>query len=137
MSGTVSRPATPADAKLRRELECGVCLATMLRPLTICGEGHSACMACYERLDPKKCPTCRGKLLPRPIRNLALEGVAQDLLVPCPHAADGCPLVALRYADAGAHAAKCDWRKVSSAEQRFFPFACALPALRRPLVRPA
>ena len=88
----------------------------MLRPLTICGEGHSACMACYEKLNPKKCPTCRGALLPRPIRNLALEGLAQDLLVPCPHAANGCPLKglnALRYADAGAHATTCDWRKVN------------------------
>ena len=109
-------PPTPADAKLLRELECAVCLGTMLRPLTICGSGHSACMACYTRLNPKKCPTCRGALLPRPIRILALEALAQDVLVPCPNVADGCSLAALRYADAGAHADTCDWRKVTRAK---------------------
>ena len=42
-----------------------------------------------------------------------LKGLAQDVLVPCPHAADGCPRDALHPADVGAHADTCDWRKVN------------------------
>ena len=105
-------PATPADADLLRELECVVCKDVMLRPFSVCHLGHvSACMSCYKQL--KVCPLCRGKLLSPPTRLLPLEGLAKNVLVPCTHAADGCPLVALRYADVGAHAAKCDWRKVT------------------------
>ena len=121
-------PATPADANLLRELECVVCLGTMLRPLTVCGRGHSACMECYERLDPRVCPKCRDQLLPRPIRLLPLEGLAQELLVPCPNVADGCPLVALRYADAAAHVTMCGWRKVTARSRSFSqrrPLSCA------------
>ena len=71
----------------------------------------------------KACPDCRGDLLSPPCRLLLLEGMAKDLLVPCPYADDGCPLNALRYADAGAHADKCDWRKVicGEAERRLPP----------------
>ena len=114
-------PATPADVKLLRELECVVCKDVMLRPSSVCPEGHaSACMPCYKQL--KACPVCRGKLLSPPCRLRLLEGLAQDtgLLVPCPHAADGCPLNALRYADAGAHANTCDWRKVARVNLRMY-----------------
>ena len=106
----------PSDLRLLKELECAVCLRTMIRPLTICVKGHSACPECFEQLNqlnPRRCPSCREILLSQPIPILSLEGLAQDLLVPCPYAtADGCPLNALRYADAAAHANKCDWRKV-------------------------
>ena len=103
--------ASPADAKLLRELECIVCKDIMLRPYMVCHEGHaSACMPCFKKL--KDCPVCRRKLLSPPARILPLESMAQDLLLPCPHFADGCTLNALRYADAGAHAGICDWRKV-------------------------
>ena len=109
----------PADAHLLRELECVVCKEMMLRPYMICQEGHaSACLPCYGKL--KACPLCRQKLLSPPIRLVPLEGMAQDLLVPCPHTTDGCPLSApLRYADAGAHAGKCDWRKVRAQRESF------------------
>ena len=89
----------------------------MLRPYVICHEGHaSACMPCYKKL--KDCPVCRKGLLTPPARNLPLENATQNVRVPCPHTADGCSLDALRYADAGAHVDKCDWRKVSSADHR-------------------
>ena len=104
----------PADADLLRELECIVCKDVMMRPYSVCHLGHaSACMPCYKKL--KVCPVCRGKLPSPPTRLRLLEDWAQDagLLVPCPHAVDGCPLDALRYADTGAHADTCDWRKVN------------------------
>ena len=107
----------PADADLLRELECIVCKDVMMRPFSVCPEGHaSACMPCYKQL--KACPVCRGKLLSPPARLRLLEDWAQDagLMVPCPHTADGCPLHALRYADAGAHATSCDWSKVTLAK---------------------
>ena len=108
-------PPAPSDAHLNllERLECVVCRDVMLRPFSVCPEGHaSACMPCYKLL--KACPVCRGKLPSPPTRLRLLEDWAQDagLLVPCPHAADGCPLDALRFADAGAHAGTCDWRKV-------------------------
>ena len=103
--------ATPADALLLRELECIVCKDIMLRPYMICHEGHaSACLPCYGKLGA--CPVCRQRLLSPPARNLPLENATRSLFVPCPHVADGCPLDALRYADAGAHAGVCAWRKV-------------------------
>ena len=106
----------PADADLLRELECVVCKDVMLPPFSVCHEGHaSACMPCYKML--KECPVCRGKLLSPPTRLRPLEGLAKNVLVPCPHAADSCPLDALRYADAGAHADTCDWRKVTCAKR--------------------
>ena len=114
----VAAPLSPTDALLLRELECVVCSDIMLRPFSACHLGHaSACMSCYEQLDD--CPVCRGDLLSPPTRLLPLEAVAQNLMVPCPHAAVGCPLGALLYADAGAHAAQCDWRKVTGCE-RFY-----------------
>ena len=94
-----------------RELECVVCREIMVRPFSVCHQGHaSACMPCYKQL--KDCPVCRERLLSLPTRLRPLEVLAQDLLVPCPHATDGCPLNALRYAEAAAHADTCDWRKV-------------------------
>ena len=116
-----SKTVAPVDADLLRELECIVCKDVMLRPFSVCHLGHaSACMPCYKLL--KACPACRGKLLSPPTRLLPLEGVAKNALVPCPNTADGCPLDALRYADAGAHADTCDWRKVTCALAQ-----CALP----------
>ena len=107
--------ASPADAHLLRELECVVCKDIMLRPYMVCHEGHaSACLPCYGKL--KDCPTCRQKLLSPPARLRPLESAAQDVLVPCLNTADGCPLNALRYADAGAHAGICDWRKVRASD---------------------
>ena len=95
-----------------RELECVVCREIMVRPFSVCHQGHaSACMPCYKQL--KDCPVCREKLLSPPTRLRPLEVLAKNVLVPCPHAVDGCPLDALRYADTGAHADTCDWRKVN------------------------
>ena len=109
-------PATPADANLLRELECVVCKDVMLRPFSVCHEGHaSACLPCYKQL--KACPACRGGPQSPPTRIRSLEGLAKNILVPCPGVADGCPLDALRYADAGAHADVCDWRKVMYAKK--------------------
>ena len=113
---TAAPVAAPADGDgdLIRELECVVCKDIMLRPFLVCQHGHaSACLPCYGRLGV--CPVCRGLLLSPPCRMLLLEGLAKDVLVPCPHAADGCPRGALRYADAGAHADTCEWRKVLGA----------------------
>ena len=119
-------PATPAEANLLRELECVVCKEIMLRPFSVCQHGHaSVCTACYEQLN--ECPVCRGDLLSPPSRILPLEGMAKDLLVPCPYAAiDGCSLNALRYADAGVHAAICDWRKVLVGEAVMWCFIAAI-----------
>ena len=108
------QPPAPsgADLKLLEKLECVVCKDVTVRPFSVCHEGHaSACMPCYKLL--KACPVCRGKLQSPPTRLRHLEDLAKDVLVTCPHAADGCPLDALRYADAGAHADVCDWRKVN------------------------
>ena len=117
-AAAASQAASPIVAHLLRELECIVCKDIMFRPYMVCHEGHaSACMPCYEKLT--ECPACRQKLMSPPARNLPLEGTAQDLLVPCHNTADGCPLDALRYADAGAHAGNCDWRKVR--RLRFIP----------------
>ena len=119
---------TSTDANLLRELECVVCKDIMLRPFSVCHEGHaSACMPCYKKMNA--CPVCRGKLQSPPTRLRHLEGLAQDLLVPCPHAADGCPLHALRYADVGAHVETCDWRKVSIVLMGAFYAASPIPLI--------
>ena len=104
-------PVTPTEVDLMRELECVVCSDIMLRPFCVCQHGHaSACLPCYKLL--KECPVCREKLLSPPSRLLPLECLAKNVLLPCPHAANGCSMNALRYADAGAHADTCGWRKV-------------------------
>ena len=125
---------SPADANLQRELECVVCKDIMLRPFSVCHHGHaSTCMPCCSKLE--RCPICRGRLLSPPFRLRPLEGLAENLLVPCPHAADGCPHTQLRYGDAGVHVEKCDWRKVRPPSGYVRMHVPTLPAVRAPLHR--
>ena len=76
------------------ELECAFCALLMLPPYSICGNGHTACSACFEALEalpgpaagdavPGRCPSCREPLLAKPVRLLALETAAKRIAVSC------------------------------------------------------
>ena len=93
---------------LLEQLECPVCMHTIMPPINQCKEGHLLCSSCSDSLPtPKKCPTCRVRL--GSSRNLALEKMAQDLQMPCKYAERGCKHK-LKYGDAAAHEASCDYR---------------------------
>jgi hypothetical protein len=105
------------------ELECAFCALLMLPPYSICGNGHTACSACFEALEalpgpaagdavPGRCPSCREPLLAKPVRLLALETAAKRIAVSCRFAgAQGCHAV-MPYMMAAAHARVCPWRTV-------------------------
>jgi len=93
---------------LLTELECPVCAHLITPPIFQCEAGHLICEGCRKALSfPKRCPTCRGPL--GSTRCLAMEKVARDLAVPCPH--EGCEAV-IQYEDYAKHIATCDFRTV-------------------------
>lgn len=70
------------------QLECPVCTEYMQPPITLCGNGHSICSSCKQKLQ--KCPTCRKPF--SPIRNRTLEKLAVRVQCPCPNEPYGCTL---------------------------------------------
>lgn len=101
------------DASAEELLECPVCMDFMSGRIFQCCEGHVLCELCLEKMDEKRCPTCRqetGK-----IRNRMLGQVAERVHVTCPN--DGCEQ-RLTVQDLAQHSTKCDARS----------FACPLCA---------
>ena len=93
--------------KLLKQLECPVCLSTMLSPIRQCANGHTLCDACSATVD--KCPICR--LDGRPsMRCLALEQMACSLSIGCPH--EGCARTEA-YSSIGEHAKRCSFRPLT------------------------
>lgn len=64
----------------------------MLRPINQCVNGHSMCDWCFEEVS--SCPTCRAKKCFKS-RSLALESVADEIVLPCRYKEHGCPHVGL------------------------------------------
>ena len=54
------------------ELECPVCLETMIPPITLCVAGHNVCSNCKKRVP--SCPMCKSSFCGR---NRALEEIAK------------------------------------------------------------
>jgi len=62
---------------LAEQLECPVCQEQAAREVFQCHRGHIMCHSCRPRL--LTCPVCRAFLAGPPIRNMALERIAQAL----------------------------------------------------------
>ena len=93
--------------KLLKQLECPVCLSTMLSPIRQCANGHTLCDACSATVG--KCPICR--LDGRPsMRCLALEQMACSISIGCPH--EGCAH-SEAYSSIGEHAKWCSLRPLT------------------------
>ncbi|WVZ96345.1 LOW QUALITY PROTEIN: hypothetical protein U9M48_042000, partial [Paspalum notatum var. saurae] len=74
-------------------LQCGVCFLPLKRPIFQCAVGHAVCSPCRDKLkDSRKCHAC-GVAMPRGYhRCRVMERLVDSLVVPCPHAAHGCPV---------------------------------------------
>ena len=93
---------------LAKQLECPICLDTILPPIGQCDAGHTLCAVCKEKLPaPRKCPECR--VLLGAGRNLALEQLAAGRQFSCPNAAGGCEET-IPYERLKDHVAGCDFR---------------------------
>lgn len=88
-----------------RHLECPVCMDwPMVPPIRQCANGHTLCDACARSIS--QCPSCR--TTPVNIRNLGMERLAAQFMVPCRHAPRCEQTVA--YGQLLEHLALCDWR---------------------------
>jgi hypothetical protein len=91
---------------LLSSLECPVCLEYSLGlKIFVCGNGHSVCGNCQFYLD--ECPTCQGP--PAQTRNLALEQLAENVVVECPFVEDGC-IQSVVGSEYKLHKSNCDFR---------------------------
>jgi hypothetical protein len=86
-------------------LECPVCLEYSIGlKIFVCGNGHSVCENCQP--DLSECPTCQGP--PAKTRNLGLEQLAENVVVECPFAENGCTSF-LSSSDYQIHKTACDF----------------------------
>ena len=97
-----------------KQLECTICMETILPPIWHCDQSHLLCSGCRDKLPtPRKCPTCRITL--RSGQNHFAERLAANLIVPCRHAPRGCTVMS-KYSVATDHGAACDYRDVACIE---------------------
>lgn len=71
-------------------LNCPVCLDICIPPIFQCENGHIYCHNCHEKLTT--CGVCRVKLIPKGIRNLALEQITSEMDIKCKNSELGCEL---------------------------------------------
>ena len=122
---------------LASALECPVCLTLPNGEVHQCNEGHTVCIDCWRRIDPRCCPECR-QLLPQSNRCRAAERAIAALDAACEHCGEAtkrgemaahlraCPQ---RHSGCAAAAAGCGWEGVASelgAHEMACPFAICL-----------
>ena len=119
-AATVKAKAAAADEALLKQLECPVCISTMMPPIKQCLNGHTICATCAATVD--KCPECRADGRPS-IRNLALEKMASELAVPCEHV--GCK-ARIKYGEMTEHVKQCQYRPLACPWSGCSHVLCAL-----------
>ena len=127
----------PLRTMLASALECPVCLTLPNGEVHQCNEGHTVCIDCWRRIDPRCCPECR-QLLPQSNRCRAAERAIAALDAACEHCGEAtkrgemaahlraCPQ---RHSGCAAAAAGCGWEGVASelgAHEMACPFAICL-----------
>lgn len=112
-------------------MQCPVCLTLPNGEVHQCNEGHTVCIDCWRRIEPRCCPECR-QLLPQSNRCRAAERAIAALDTTCEHCGDAtkrgemeahlraCPQ---RHSACAAAAAGCGWEGVAS-EQGAHEMAC-------------
>ena len=75
IQGDEQTPSASAQLKRRLQeiLQCVVCLQVSPDKIIQCQNGHLLCKRCSKNDNIKQCPTCRGPLLDKKVRNLAVE----------------------------------------------------------------
>ena len=107
---------------LASALECPVCLTLPSGEVHQCNEGHTVCIDCWRRINPRCCPECR-QLLPQSNRCRAAERAIAALDTTCEHCGEAtkrgemeahlraCPE---RHSACVAAAAGCGWEGAAS-----------------------
>ena len=120
-----------------KSLECPVCLTLPNGEVHQCNEGHTVCIDCWRRINPRACPECR-QLLPQSNRCRAAERAIAALDTTCEHCGEtvtrgqmeehlhACPQ---RWSTCAAATAGCQWEGWASeraAHEKACPFAICL-----------
>lgn len=103
---------TEKDSKeIPAECTCPICLQVFRRQVYQCRNGHVICDKCVISVGQGKCPQCRVKLKVKGsfIRNLLLEKLMDDVLVPCPFREAGC-INYVRIKTTHEHAKDCTFK---------------------------
>ncbi|CAH1176980.1 unnamed protein product [Phaedon cochleariae] len=72
--------------KLKKQLQCPICMEYMIDKIYSCDEGHVLCINCKIQLT--ECPSCRTEL--GKLRNFPLENLADEVVLPCLFSKNGC-----------------------------------------------
>ncbi|CAH1176964.1 unnamed protein product [Phaedon cochleariae] len=72
--------------KLKKQLQCPICMEYMIDKIYSCDEGHVLCINCKIQLT--ECPSCRTKL--GKLRNFPLENLADEVVLACLFSKNGC-----------------------------------------------
>ena len=78
--------STDLEKSLLKQLECPVCSKYMCPPIILCANGHNICNICRQKVS--QCPKCLKQFVDS--RNLALEGLARQVMYPCKYQSYGC-----------------------------------------------
>ena len=81
------RSPNPHPSAMLKSLECPVCLTLPNGEVHQCNEGHTVCIDCWRRIEPRCCPECR-QLLPQSNRCRAAERAIAALDTTCEHCGD-------------------------------------------------
>ena len=74
-------------------IQCPICYDPMMNEIFICSNGHSICNQCKHRLNSNQCPSCKENYnccKQRVNRNLTLENLIYNTLLPCKYSHNGC-----------------------------------------------
>lgn len=99
--------------RIRRAMECPVCLLLAWNMSCLCPNGHAVCGACLEQLWNRdtgcSCPLCRAPMEITPdaqVTAVKLAQVVANAMVPCAHRSYGCPKLLALY-DVAHHEDQC------------------------------
>lgn len=113
-NAAVSADIEALSDRIRRAMECPVCLLVAWEVLCLCPNGHAVCGDCLTQIWDRdaarhSCPLCRALLAPTPDALVTASKIAEvvsNVMVSCEHRPHGCPeLHALR--DVAKHEARC------------------------------
>lgn len=99
-----------AKSNVPHGLKCPICLNVYEDRIQLCCNGHSMCGKCYDNPAVNRCPSCRGLLCPKTVRNRSLEELVGCWRMTCPFQDKGCNVM-IMCVDLNKHFDVCPYGK--------------------------
>ena len=121
-SKTNSNELNVSSESINELIQCPICFDPMLSEIFTCSNGHSICNQCKDRLNSETCPSCKENYNccnKKINRNLTLEYLIFNTMLPCKYKHNGCPVSTIGH-QRKQHLKTCKYRSIQC------PFSCSI-----------